>query len=120
MWEGRTETLEDYKEMYDIDDCFWLEDFDAKLREVEPATVFTLSADVPVVLPDGATQDGRTLQVRLRPFQRQSPLLQPSRVLPSPVLVNVQTPSLLISHHPTSPGTCLGLVGCSCQGVNLA
>ena len=42
-------------------------------------TVFTLSADVPVVLPDGATQDGRTLQVRSRPFQRQSP---PASTLP--------------------------------------
>jgi len=64
VWEGRTETLQDFIDNYDIDDAFWMEDFDSKLQELNVKTVFTFP-DVDINIPIGAEHDISTHRNRL-------------------------------------------------------
>eukprot|EP01062_Namystynia_karyoxenos_P023028 TRINITY_DN18860_c0_g1_i1.p2 TRINITY_DN18860_c0_g1~~TRINITY_DN18860_c0_g1_i1.p2 ORF type:complete len:584 (+),score=219.08 TRINITY_DN18860_c0_g1_i1:100-1752(+) len=43
VWVGRTETLDDYKAKYDVDDVFWIEDFERKFEEAAPQKVYTFA-----------------------------------------------------------------------------
>lgn len=61
VWEGRTETLDDFKNRYDISDAFWIEDFDKKLDELRPETVYTFSG-VDIAIPESAEQDSSSLR----------------------------------------------------------
>jgi Xaa-Pro aminopeptidase len=46
---------------YDVNDVFWIEDFDAKLESLYPTTVYTFSG-VSVSIPESATHDTTTLR----------------------------------------------------------
>eukprot|EP01060_Flectonema_neradi_P037957 TRINITY_DN7817_c0_g2_i1.p1 TRINITY_DN7817_c0_g2~~TRINITY_DN7817_c0_g2_i1.p1 ORF type:complete len:555 (+),score=148.01 TRINITY_DN7817_c0_g2_i1:46-1665(+) len=48
VWVGRTETIADYKERYDVDEVFWIEDFNHQVNDIiQPEMVYTFSgADV--------------------------------------------------------------------------
>lgn len=43
VWVGRTETLDDYREKYDVDDVFWIEDFEKEFQRVAPGIVHTFA-----------------------------------------------------------------------------
>lgn len=64
VWQGRVETLDDFKAKYDVTDVFWIDDFDAKLTALYPTTVYTFSG-VDLKIPDSAEQDTTTLRGQL-------------------------------------------------------
>eukprot|EP01065_Artemidia_motanka_P023988 TRINITY_DN2863_c0_g1_i1.p1 TRINITY_DN2863_c0_g1~~TRINITY_DN2863_c0_g1_i1.p1 ORF type:complete len:552 (+),score=182.76 TRINITY_DN2863_c0_g1_i1:88-1743(+) len=43
VWVGRTETLDDYRNKYDVDDVFWIEDFNKKFEEAAPQKVYSFA-----------------------------------------------------------------------------
>ena len=44
VWVGRTETLDDYRKKYDVDEVFWYEDFNHQVNDIiEPEKVYTFS-----------------------------------------------------------------------------
>eukprot|EP01059_Diplonema_ambulator_P033921 TRINITY_DN735_c0_g1_i2.p1 TRINITY_DN735_c0_g1~~TRINITY_DN735_c0_g1_i2.p1 ORF type:complete len:544 (+),score=182.76 TRINITY_DN735_c0_g1_i2:594-2225(+) len=68
VWVGRTETLDDYKARYDVDDVFWIEDFNHIMDQViYPEAVYTFSgADIwgehPPPCAETARHDSTTLR----------------------------------------------------------
>lgn len=64
VWEGRVETLDDFKERYDINDVFWVDEFDKKLDSLVPDTVYTFSG-ASITIPESARHDTSTLRSRL-------------------------------------------------------
>ena len=64
VWQGRTETLEDFKAQYDVTEVFWIEEFDPKLASLDPDTVYTfVGADV--TIPETAAHDTTALRAAL-------------------------------------------------------
>eukprot|EP00756_Hemistasia_phaeocysticola_P002929 Hpha_TRINITY_DN11966_c0_g1::TRINITY_DN11966_c0_g1_i1::g.20811::m.20811/K14213/PEPD; Xaa-Pro dipeptidase len=68
VWVGRTETLDDYRQKYDVDDVFWIEDFEKEFEKVAPNAVHTF-ADTKIwgdasPPPCAEQADFRTYQLR--------------------------------------------------------
>jgi len=69
VWQGRTETLQDFIDKYDISDAFWIADFDKKMDELYPGKIYTFP-DVDIDIPFYSDHDQTTLRSTLSSSRR--------------------------------------------------